>query len=65
MYVTYVALQNFTRIYSFTVEHGQLSPASELAERYQDFGILVTLCQGIGNTAKLKEYMTRFSEQVS
>lgn len=36
----------------------------ELAERYEDFPMLVTLYQGLGSTSKLKEYMNRFSEQV-
>ena len=46
------------------MDHGKLSLASELAERYEDFRVLIILCQGTGDIAKLKEYMIRFSEQV-
>ena len=46
------------------VEGGQLPAVEQLAEKYEDFQMLVTLCQGIGNRSKLKEYMVRFAEQV-
>ena len=48
----------------FIVDSGRLSAVTELAEKYEDFEMLVTLCHGTGSTTKLKEYMMRFSEQV-
>lgn len=46
------------------MDGGRLPATVELAERYEDFPMLVTLYQGLGSTSKLKEYMNRFSEQV-
>lgn len=46
------------------VDCGKLPSVAKLAEKYEDFQMLVTLCQGIDSSAKLKEYMVRFKEQV-
>ena len=42
----------------------QLKQASELAETYEDFGVLIDLCDTMKDRNKLREYMNRFSEQV-
>ena len=46
------------------VDHGQLRQAAELGERYEDFRVLVRLCEETGNREQLREYMARFSAQV-
>ena len=64
--VCYVAMHYLIpALGSAAVKHGQLHAASDLAERYHDFRVLVTLCQESGNTSRLKEYITNYSEQVS
>ena len=46
------------------MECGQYHLAEELGEKYEDFGVLVQLCERQNNKGKLREYMTRFSPQV-
>ena len=46
------------------VEHSQLRQAAELGEKYEDFRVLVQLCERTGNREQLREYMARFSAQV-
>ena len=46
------------------VEHGQHQKAGELGERYEDFRVLVHLCEKMGSRHQLREYMTRFSDKV-
>ena len=46
------------------MDYGKVPSVAKLAEKYEDFQMLVTVCQGIGSSAKLKEYMVRFKEQV-
>lgn len=46
------------------VSNEQLKQASELAETYEDFGVLIDLCDTMKDRNKLREYMNRFSEQV-
>ena len=46
------------------LEGGQYQFAAELAEKYADFGVLVSLCEGVGDRGKLREYMATFKEQV-
>ena len=48
---------------SHTVEYDQYQHATELGEKYEDFHILVHLCEALENKAKLQEYMTRFAGQ--
>ena len=47
------------------VEAGQYSYATELAERYEDFRVLVQLCEETGNRGQLREYMQNYKSQVS
>ncbi len=49
----------------FSVEHGQIPSTTDLAERYCDFRILITLCQESGCYNKLKDYVVKFADQVS
>ena len=42
------------------VESDQYQLAVELGEKYKDFHVLVHLCESLGDTAKLQEYMTRY-----
>ncbi len=46
------------------VEHGEYRYAAELGERYEDFYVLTQLCEQLNDREKLRQYMTRFSEQV-
>ncbi len=48
-----------------SVEHGQIPSTTDLAERYCDFRILITLCQESGCYNKLKDYVVKFADQVS
>ena len=45
------------------VEHGQYDQSIELAERYQDYQLLVQLCESAGDRERLKTYIARFAEQ--
>lgn len=45
------------------LEHSQLRQAAELGEKYEDFRVLVQLCERTGNREQLREYMARFSAQ--
>jgi len=47
-----------------TVEYGQYQKAGELGERYEDFRVLVHLCEKMGSRGQLRDYMTRFSDRV-
>ena len=47
------------------MEAGQYSYATELAERYGDFRVLVQLCEETGNRGQLREYMQNYKSQVS
>jgi len=46
------------------VEAGQYGHASELAEKFADFKILVQLCELMGTKWKLREYMETYKTQV-
>eukprot|EP00731_Ephydatia_muelleri_P027834 Em0019g707a len=48
---------------SSLLSNEQLKQASELAETYEDFGVLIDLCDTMKDRNKLREYMNRFSEQ--
>ena len=45
------------------MEYDQYHHAIELGEKYEDFHILVQLCELLEDKAKLHEYMTRFAAQ--
>lgn len=45
------------------VEHGQYEKVIELGEKYQDFHLLVRLCDGAGDRERIKSYAVRFEEQ--
>jgi hypothetical protein len=45
------------------VEYDQYHRAVELGEKYEDFHVLVQLCELLEDKAKLHEYMTRFAAQ--
>lgn len=45
------------------VEAEQFHHAVELGEKYEDFHVLVHLCEVLGDKSKLQEYMTRFATQ--
>ena len=47
-----------------SVEHGQYQQAIELGEKYEDFQLLVQLCERAGDRERLRNYMTRFASQV-
>ena len=47
----------------YTVESNQFQHAVELGEKYEDFHILVYLCEELDDKKKLQEYMTRFTAQ--
>ncbi|KFM70993.1 Nuclear pore complex protein Nup133, partial [Stegodyphus mimosarum] len=42
---------------------GQYERAAALAEKYLDFGLLIRICEEIGNKDRLQRYMVQFSEQ--
>ena len=45
------------------MEHGQYDQAIDLGERYEDFQLLVQLCEGAGDRERVKAYVVRFAEQ--
>ncbi|KAK3749505.1 hypothetical protein QZH41_013473 [Actinostola sp. cb2023] len=45
------------------VDFHQFSQAASLAEKYQDFGILIELCESRDDKESLQKYSTQFSEQ--
>ncbi len=47
------------------MEVGQHGHATELAERYGDFRVLVQLCDGAGDMEKIRDYMHTYKAQVS
>lgn len=48
----------------FIVEFHQYSQATSLAEKYQDFGILIELCETMEDKDSLEKYSIQFKEQV-
>ena len=59
-------LNRCNEMYSpLTVDAGQYQHATELAERFEDFRVLVQLCEDTGNRGKLAEYMQRYKAQVT
>ena len=45
------------------MESDQYHHATQLGEKYEDFHVLVLLCERLGDKAKLQEYMTKFAAQ--
>ncbi len=43
---------------------GHTAHATELAEKYGDFRVLVQLCEGMGDVRRVREYMATYKEQV-
>lgn len=48
---------------STAVEAEQFHHAVELGEKYEDFHVLVHLCEALGDKSKLQEYMAKFAAQ--
>ena len=46
------------------MDAGQYQHATELAEKFEDFCVLVQLCEDTGNRGKLAEYMQQYKAQV-
>ncbi len=46
------------------VEVGQHGHATELAEKYGDFRVLVQLCDGAGDSERIRDYMHTYKAQV-
>ena len=47
------------------MDQGQYERAASLAEKYCDFGILVSLCDLTNNEERLQRYMNQFATKVT
>lgn len=49
----------------FPVQHKHFDRAASLAEKYEDFEMLMTICDATNNQERLQRYRSQFADKVS